>query len=110
MYKKLLEQTLPLYTGLDKDALTKKAGISTARMGEILNPCLADDVTEAEYVAIAKALPASITNSIKSLSEATEELEYLEQQLVSMAGVADDNELPMFNGMQRLVRRVIKLL
>lgn len=110
MYKQLLNQTLPLYTGLDKDLLQQRSGINPDRFNDILDANVTDDITLAEYSAIAKALPSSISCSIKSLSDATEELEYLEVQLVNLSKAADDDQLPLFTGMARLVRRVVATL
>lgn len=110
MFKQLLQQTIPLMEDLNVQAMLRRAGLTVERYQQIIDSNRDDDVTQAEYLAIINAIPASVGRSIKSLSEAAQELEYLEAQLDTLAETADDNQLPMFSGMARLVRRVASII
>ena len=110
MFKQLLQQTIPLIENLDVPAMLSRAGISAERYQQIIDSNRDDDVTQAEYLALLKVIPVSVGGSIKSLSEASQELEYLEAQLGSLVETADDSHLPLFAGMARLVRRVALMI
>lgn len=110
MYKSLLIETLPAYGQVNMEKLAQQSGIELARLSVILSNENDFDVSEREYIAIAKALPVSAVTCIKSAAVAVQDLEYLERQLNLVVEASDDDALPLFEGMRRLVRRVITSL
>ena len=110
MYKQLLIDTLPQFRGLSLEQLADKSGIELSRIESILEQDGEDDVSQKEYVAIAVALPTSINDCVRELADEIAELEYLERQLSIIETGASDADSPLFAGMRRLLRRVIRSL
>lgn len=113
MLKQLLIDTLPAFNIAAAD-LQRLCGIDQARLQHILDCDVADDVTRDEYMTIMKALPVSLTKSLKQGFsddvEVVEDLEYLSGQIKLLGDHVSDEHFPICNGMRRLLSRLVASL
>ena len=107
MFKALLQDTLPQFN-YQTEKLSQKSGVPAEKLNKFLDNSSDVEPTAAEFAAIIKALPATIKDGLKQLTDsAIEELDYVDAQLCMIESSCDDSKQPLYSGMRRVLRRII---